>query len=123
MLPLFVIDVSDKPWLTVNLTSVSGSTLLGPDISVPLTNVPVVVSLLTSTSIITTDPSPNFVIFSTTAVAALIVASAGLFGCVIVWPTKNIGSLTDCAVVCLQRIKFCVENLPSDTRNISTVGL
>ena len=123
VLPSFVIVVVDNPWLTVTLISVSESSKLNPVNTSPFTKVPVVVSALISISVTTTDPSWNFVTFSTIAEAKFILSSAGLFVCVISWPIKSIGSLTDCVVVWVQRIKFCVENLPSDTRNISTVGL
>ena len=75
VLPSFVIVVSDSPWLTVTLISISSSILLIPVNVSPFTKVPLVVSALISISIISTVPSLNFVIFSTTAEAALIVVS------------------------------------------------
>ena len=108
--PSFVIVVVDKPWLTVSSICTVSSALLTPDMVSPFTKVPVTVSLFTAISETTTEPSWNIVTFSTIAVASFMSASAGLFCCVISWPTKNIGLFTDCAAVCVQRIKVSVEN-------------
>jgi len=68
-------------------------------------------------------PSWNFSTFSTTAVASFIVVDEGSFACVITWPVKKIGSLTDCKAVCVQRINFLTSQVPSDTLNISSAGV
>ena len=123
MPPSSVIDVVETAWLTVSFITVSTSTLLTPSIISPLTKVPVVVSSLISISVTTIEPSWNLVIFSTMAVASLISESAGLLFCFISWPIKNIGLLTACVAVWVQRIKVLLENWPPDTRSISSAGL
>ena len=94
VLPSFVIEVVESDLLVVILTIISSLTLLVPEIICPVTKVPVVVSGLISTSIISTLPSLNLVTVSTIAVAKFISSSEGSFACVIVCPTNSRESFT-----------------------------